>query len=330
MTKLVDLIKKFSKTGTKNNAVGVCMLFSATSITCGGGGNVTLNILSVNIQSVVIARDPKLPEPDEEGYVSAPLKPRCVHDTCTTIATFAPIGQKPLFCKSHIPAGLECSNVVSKMCVECKTRRAYYGISGVNTHCGDCKEDEMINTTAKLCEELGCNTRANYGHEGGDAVYCNEHKTLGMIDVTHRRCRYVDCVTFASYGYENGPAEYCTKHKKPTMIELRGLICPGYGGVPCPVETKLCKGRDFCISCDPDPERKKNRKLTETKCFKILDKELPITDHQYHVDFASCDDVNRHRAYIDAVIITPDVFVCIEIDEFAHINYDQKCEESRM
>jgi len=39
MTKLVDLIKKFSKTGTKNNAVGVCMLFSATSITCGGGGN---------------------------------------------------------------------------------------------------------------------------------------------------------------------------------------------------------------------------------------------------------------------------------------------------
>lgn len=43
-----------------------------------------------------------------------------------------------------------------------------------------------------------------------------------------------------------------------------------------------------------------------------------------------CIDTNKKRAEIDGIVITKDIVVCLELDEYAHETYDKMCELTRM
>jgi len=258
------------------------------------------------------------------------INKRCEHTGCDTRPNYGFPGEKAVRCASHALDGM--IDVNSKRCEHpgCYTIASYGFPNGSKVRCASHALDGMTDIINKRCKHPGCITHPSYGFPGEKAVWCASHALDGMINVVIKRCEHPGCDTTASYGFPDGSKVRCVSHALTCMICLGGTLCPGYGGVPCPVKTFIDSSHPLCASCDPDPNRKKKQKTTENKCFGILDKELSITDHQYPVDFTMCGDVDRSRAYIDAVIITSDIFVCIEIDEYAHEHYDKICEEARM
>jgi hypothetical protein len=53
---------------------------------------------------------------------------------------------------------------------------------------------------------------------------------------------------------------------------------------------------------------------------------VEVTQREYRIDYR-CVETAKSHAFIDGVIITPDIVLCLEVDEDAHRNY--ACDEAR-
>jgi hypothetical protein len=137
------------------------------------------------------------------------------------------------------------------------------------------------------------------------------------------------CGNIPSFGFPGEKAQWCSKCKPEDVIDVINKICPGYGGVPCPVRTYIGNGKQYCLSCDPDESRRLSRKKDEHAFFVYLEKhDVVVTQREYRIDY-KCVDTSKSHAFIDGIIITPDIVICLEVDENAHKHYEPGCDKTR-
>ncbi|AGE50004.1 hypothetical protein PBCVCan184_926L [Paramecium bursaria Chlorella virus Can18-4] len=229
-------------------------------------------------------------------------------------------------CSFHRDPKKTYEDVISPKC-PCG-KRPNFGYPGelLPISCNKCKKDGMIDVKNKKCS-CGKSPKFNYlGETRG--IACAECKTNDMIDVVNKKC---PCGKRMLYNYpEEKYGIACATCKKNGMIDVINPTCPGYNGVKCPVRTQLTNGHKYCIVCDPDDTRRITRKIDEEAFFSFLDNNgISITQREYRIDY-KCIDTNKSHSFIDGIIISKDIVVCLEVDEEAHQHYDPTCEEARL
>lgn len=214
-------------------------------------------------------------------------------------------------------------NVRSKKCPCGKT--SSFGLPG-SSHkfCKECKMDGMVDVRSKKCP---CGKRPSFGLPGSSPEYCSGCKTDGMVNVISKKC---PCGKTPCFGLPGGQPVCCSGCKTSEMVNVVSKICPGYNNNPCPVSTQLHSSKSYCIICDPDDTRRNARKIDEEAFFSFLSSNgICITQREYRIDYR-CIDTAKSRSFIDGIIISKDIVVCLEVDEEAHQHYDPTCEEARL
>ncbi|ABU43636.1 hypothetical protein AR158_C090R [Paramecium bursaria Chlorella virus AR158] len=231
---------------------------------------------------------------------------------------------KRLWCRDCKPK--DAINVVNKKC-KCGKSQPHLGLPGQKAEfCKKCKPDEAINVVHKKC--LCGKYRPIFGLPGQKAEFCSECKPEDAIDVKNKKCKCRN--GYPIYGLPGEKAEFCSECKPEDAIDVKNKICLGYNGVPCPVRTQVVNGKQYCLSCDPDESRRLSRKKDEHAFFCFLDKhDIDVTQREYRIDYR-CVDTSKSHAFIDGIIITPDVVICLEVDENAHMHYEPECDKARM
>jgi len=242
-----------------------------------------------------------------------------------------PCGTQPYF---NIPgetvgvACLKCKtdemvDVVSKRC-PCGTIPSF-NVPGetVGVACLKCKTDEMVDVVHKMCP---CGTQPKFNIPGETVgVCCAKCKKPEMIDVVSKRCPCGVRPKFNIPGETVGVC--CAKCKTPEMIDVVNPVCPGYNGVPCPVRTQIGNGHEYCMSCDPNEDRRKRFKLFENAFFEHAKDELDVHKREFHVKFDPSVTAKKF-ARVDGIVFGDGVIVCLEVDENGHREYE--CDEHRM
>jgi hypothetical protein len=235
------------------------------------------------------------------------------------------MGETAKWCSKCPDKPSEATNVVSKKCICGKTQPIYGFFGETAKWCSKCpdKPSEAINVVSKKCD---CGkAQPNFGLPGEKAQWCSKCKPDNAIDVTHTKC--LCGKARPNFGLPGGKSRWCSVCKPEDAINVSSPMCSGYGGIPCPVKTQLKSGKSYCISCDPDTSRRLPRKKDEHAFFCFLEKHnIKVTQREYRIDYR-CVDTSKSHAFIDGVIITPDIVICLEVDEDAHKRYD--CDEAR-
>ncbi|AGE48325.1 hypothetical protein PBCVAN69C_043R [Paramecium bursaria Chlorella virus AN69C] len=242
--------------------------------------------------------------------------------TCGKNPIFGLPGEKPIWCSKCKPK--DAVDVKHNKC-KCGKSHPSFGLPGETTRiwCGDCKSEEAIDVVNKKC--MCGNGYPIYGLPGEKAEWCSVCKPEDAINVVSKKCTCGN--GYPIYGLPGEKAEWCSVCKPNDAINIVSPICPGYDGVPCPVRTRLVNGKTYCLSCDPDESRRFSRKKDEHAFFCFLEKyDINVTQREYRIDY-KCVDTNKSHAFIDGVIITLDIVVCLEVDEDAHKSY--ACDEAR-
>ncbi|AAC96497.1 hypothetical protein PBCVAN69C_146R [Paramecium bursaria Chlorella virus AN69C] len=270
---------------------------------------------------------------------------------------------RPSWCRTCRDKPSEAIDVVSKKC-KCGKGYPIYGFLSDTRPiwCRKCKPDEAVNVRDRKCP---CGKHPIFGLPGEKATWCGKCKPDDAIDVKNKKCpcgkgypiygllsdtrpiwcgkcrdKPLEAVNVASkkcpcgksypfYGLPGDKPLWCPKcpNKPNDAVNVVNSICPGYDGVPCPVRTQLATGKAYCLSCDPDESRRLPRKKDEHAFFVYLEKNnVQVTQREYRIDY-KCVDTSKSHAFIDGVIITPDIVLCLEVDEDAHRNYE--CDEAR-
>jgi hypothetical protein len=289
------------------------------------------------------------------------MGPRCGCPLNNT-ANFAIPGGKRIFCSRCRPP--EAIDVVHKKCV-CGAAQPIFGFHGDKaTCCRDCKEPGMVDVKNPKCEcgatqpSIGipgerprwCGSCPNrqegarnviakrcvctkfipiFGYPEDElARWCSECRPEDTVDIANPMCKKCG-VRRPSFGFRGDKMpSWCFDCKENDAIDIKSKHCPGYNGIECPVRCRLMSGREYCLSCDPDESRKLLRKKDEHAFFSFLEKnDFDITCREYRIDYV-CIDTSRKYSKIDGMVITPNVVVCIELDEDEHEFY--KCDEARM
>ncbi|AGE54395.1 hypothetical protein PBCVIL52s1_824L [Paramecium bursaria Chlorella virus IL-5-2s1] len=265
--------------------------------------------------------------PGEKAQWCSKCKPKDATDVvnkkckCGNIPSFGLSGtKKRIWCGDCKPK--DAIDVVNKKCM-CGNRYPIYGLPGEKAQwCGDCKPDEAVNVVSKKCK---CGKNPIFGLPGEKAKWCSDCKPEDAIDVKNKKCKCGNARPI--YGLPDEKAEFCGECKPNDANNVVSKMCPGYDGVPCPVRTQLTYGKQYCLSCDPDESRRLPRKKDEHAFFCFLDKHnVNVTQREYRIDY-KCVDTNKSHAFIDGVIITPNIVLCLEVDEDAHKSY--YCDEAR-
>ena len=245
----------------------------------------------------------------------------------------------PCVCGSRKKPSLDFpGTTIARYCGKCKLEgmrrvktlcscgsRPSFGLPGKRAKCcAGCKTPDMINVKHKLCY---CGKHPSYGLPGKRAECCMECKTDDMINVKDKHC---PCGKQCVYGLPGKRAKCCAGCKTPDMINVKHKLCPGYNGVNCPVMTLLQNSQKYCIICDPDDTRRKKRKIDEEEFFSFIENNgIQVTQREYIIEYR-CIKTSRSRSFIDGIIISKDIVVCLEVDEEAHQHYDPICEEARL
>ncbi|AGE54867.1 hypothetical protein PBCVMA1D_297R [Paramecium bursaria Chlorella virus MA1D] len=224
-------------------------------------------------------------------------------------------------------------NIINKKCV-CGKAHPVFGLPGENPMwCSKCPEkpDDAIDVKNKIKCVCG-KAHPVFGLPGENPMWCSKcpEKPDDAIDVKNK----IKCVCGKAqphFGLPGGKPIWCSKcpEKPNAAININSSICPGYDGIPCPVRTQLTYGKMYCLSCDPDESRRLPRKKDEHAFFCFLEKhDIVVTQREYRIDYR-CVDTNKSHAFIDGIIITPNVVVCLEVDENAHRHYESGCDKAR-
>lgn len=214
-------------------------------------------------------------------------------------------------------------NVVDKKCPCGKQPSFNFSSKTIGICCKSCKLDGMIEVVNRKCI---CGKRPSLNFPGEEiAVCCKSCKTLGMINVNDKKCSCGKIPIFGSPG--DKIAVCCKLCKTEEMINIKNKICPGYGGIVCPISTQLYNGFSFCISCDPNDVRRKKYKRFEETFFDYIQDKLEVHKREFRVSFDP-NETSKKFAKLDGVVFGDDVIICLEVDENGHQNYD--CDEHRM
>ncbi|AAC96920.1 hypothetical protein PBCVKS1B_550L [Paramecium bursaria Chlorella virus KS1B] len=230
-------------------------------------------------------------------------------------------GEKPIWCSKCPEKSKEATNVKNKKC-RCGKSQPYFGLQdGKPEWCSKCKPKEASDIKNKKCQ---CGKNLVFGLLGQKAEFCGTCKPEDAVNVVSKKCK---CGKQPYFGFPGQKAIWCGDCKPQYTIDVKNKICSGYDGVPCPVRTQLTYGKQYCLSCDPDESRRLPRKKDEHAFFCFLDKhDIDVTQREYRIDY-KCVDTSKSHAFIDGVIITPDIVICLEVDEDAHKSY--ACDEAR-
>jgi len=211
----------------------------------------------------------------------------------------------------------------------CKKQPSYGTPGDQPTRCRSHAEKDMENVVNKRCVHPGCNKQPSYGMSGDQPTKCQSHAEKDMEDVRNKRCDHPECKKRPSYGTLGDQPTRCRSHAEKDMEDVRNKRCPGYNGTECPVFCRLVHGKNYCISCDPDKNRKAIKKKDEYAFFKFLEKHcIPVTTEQYRV-YYRCVETSKKYADIDGVIVTQNIVICLEVDENGHKHYNQDCDAAR-
>ena len=239
-------------------------------------------------------------------------------------------GKQPSFNVPGQQKGVCCKNcktdemidVVNKKCLCGK--QPYFNMpeQTIGVCCKDCKTDEMIDVVNKKCS---CGKQPIYNMpEETKPICCYMCKTDEMIDVKNKKC---SCGKQPIY---NMPEETkpicCYMCKTDEMIDVVHKICPGYN-TKCPVRTYITDGHEYCLSCDPNDDRRKRYKLHEEAFFDYVKDKLDVHKREFKVSFDPSETAKKY-ARIDGIVFGDGVIVCLEIDENSHRDYE--CDEHRM
>ena len=110
------------------------------------------------------------------------------------------------------------------------------------------------------------------------------------------------------------------------MIDVENKFCPGYN-ITCPVRTQLSNGHEYCMSCDPNDDRRKRFKIYEDAFFAYVKNKLDVHQREFRVSFDP-NETAKKFARIDGIVIGEGIVVCLEVDENGHRDYE--CDEHRM
>ena len=268
--------------------------------------------------------------PGENAQFCKECKPKDAIDVvhkkckCGKRLTFGFPGQKAQWCAKCPDKPNEAVNVVSKKCT-CGISIPSFGLPGGKAEfCKECKPDDAIDVINKKCT---CGKNSIFGRPGEKPLWCADCKSDDAIDVKNKKCKCRK--SQPSFGLPGQKAQFCKECKPKDAIHVFAKICPGYDAIPCPVRTYITNGKQYCLSCDPDETRRIPRKKDEHAFFCFLDKhDIGVTQREYRIDYR-CVDTNKSHAFIDGIIITPDIVVCLEVDENAHRHYEPGCDKAR-
>ncbi len=242
-----------------------------------------------------------------------------------------PCGTRPKFNVPEEKIGICCSkcktdgmvNVVNKRC-PCGKQPVFNVPEETKPICCKvCKTDEMIDVVSKKCP---CGTRPKFNvPEEKIGICCSKCKTDEMVNVETKRC---SCrKSRPSYNF---PGETigvcCVVCKSDGMIDVVSKICPGYNG-ECPVRTRLSRGHEYCMSCDPNDARRKLFKRYEEAFFAYVKNKIDVHKREFHVWFDQ-NETSKKYARLDGIVFGDGIIVCIEVDENGHEDYE--CDEHRM
>ena len=213
-------------------------------------------------------------------------------------------------------------NVMSKKC-SCGSQMSF-NFPGVKPGicCKVCKTDGMVDVYSIKCP---CGTIPTYNSPTETTgVCCRFCKTDDMVDVVNKKC---SCGKQRSFNFPGiTPGECCIECKRPGMINVCSNICPGYND-QCPVRTQLTRGHKYCMSCDPNEDRRKRFKLYENAFFEYVKGKLDVHTREFHVNFDPTETAKKF-ARLDGIVFGDGIIVCLEVDENGHKDYD--CDDHRM
>jgi hypothetical protein len=254
---------------------------------------------------------------------------RCGHMGCRKIPSYGIPGGRSIMCKMHATDDME--DVKNKRCNHpgCN-KQPNFGIPGGRpTRCKMHATCDMEDIKHNQCDNQGCKKRSTYGNPGECPTKCKTHAYEGMEDVVNKICEHDGCKKIPVYGIPGGLPSMCKMHAEIGMENIVSRRCPGYNGIECPVICFLQNGKDYCLSCDPDEDRRIIKKKDEHAFFAFLEKHhLLVMTQQYRVDYR-CVETSKKYALIDGVIVTPDIVICLEVDENGHKDYDIRCDAAR-
>ena len=239
---------------------------------------------------------------------------------------------RPCFNVSDETVGVCCKDcktddmidVISRRC-KCGSLSSAYNIPTENKGvcCLKCKTSDMINVVNKRCP---CGTRPVYNvPDKTIGICCSKCKTEDMIDVIHDKCKCGKSRPVYNVSTET-KGVCCLKCKTIDMIDVKNKVCQGYN-MECPVRTYISRGHEYCMSCDPDDDRRKRYKLFEEAFFEYIKNKLDVHKREFHVKFDPTETAKKF-ARLDGVVFGDGVIVCLEVDENGHREYE--CDEHRM
>ena len=278
---------------------------------------------------------------------------RCIHDGCIKIPNYnLSTEKKALYCKEHKKENM--IDVKHKRCIHngCTTRPNYNLSTETKAlYCKEHKKENMIDIKHKRCvDNDGCMTRPSYNlPTETKALYCKKHKKENMIDIKSKLCQYIKCKNDAIYGTKNKRAQFCFEHKKENMINL-------YLDNKCNVDNCekeheiIIDNIKFCLTHCPDNKieiilkRKckycdieEDSKYVCNDCKKIQHKKEWSIIRILRKNIDTKFEYDSNKMLNGCSKKRPDVYfelnkhcVIVEIDEYQHKTYEDKCECARL
>ena len=188
--------------------------------------------------------------------------------------------------------------------------------------CGRHKRPGMLDVKHKRCHEEGCIAQPSYNLEGEKfGIFCGRHKRPGMLDVLSKQCHEEGCMARPLFNLDGEKLGiFCGQHKKPGMVDVVNKRCK-----ECHI-TRVAQKGFMCFGCRTGTDRIKQ---LEEMVKDYLDAHEFFKMWTYRDSVLPCaPQGNRRRP--DFVWILDTHLIVLEVDEYAHRDYERDCEASRV
>src|SRR5574343_550456 len=191
--------------------------------------------------------------------------------------------------------------------------------------CSKCKLNDMVDVTHKKCIMCGIK-QPSFGLENENILkWCIDCKPNNSIDIKNKKC-IVCNIKQPSFGFENeNIRKWCVDCKPNNAIDISRIKCK-----QCNITIANPKCDKHCVRCFvhlfPDKPVSRNYKIKENHVFDAVIEKLP-ENIQYTRDKQIQGGCSKRRP--DLMIDLASHWLCIEVDENFHKDYDTICENKR-
>lgn len=248
--------------------------------------------------------------------------PGCIEKDCNRCPIYNYITEKKgLYCIDHKLDNMK--NIVNKKCLEENCNRSP-GFNLPNEknklYCAEHKKIGMVDKKHPKCIFENCKEYAGFNYKNEKTPkYCSKHRLLDMISAKHKCCEFGDCIKRASFNYSKiKTPKFCGDHKENNMSDVRHKKCTS-----CNLFRVVKINNYLCAYCNPI---KSNR-------FRTKENEIKKLLENNNINFINNKSFNNEcclKYRPDFLIELPRFFLIVEVDEFAHKQYEQECEIIRM